>query len=635
MDSSMIQILTVFLPLLSFILVGTLGQHLSKKAMNILSCGLLGLSALCGSLTYVEVVLQGKSQVINLFSWIAVGKLTANWSIVLNPLTATMVGMVTLISFLIHVYSVGYMEHDKTPARFMAYLGLFTFMMLILVVAQDLIQLFFGWEGVGLASYLLIGYWYERPSANNAAIKAFVVNRVGDLGLILGIGCIFYLFQTVNIDKLLTMAQFQPKPFFNFYDLSIPAYEVVALLLFFGAMGKSAQLGLHTWLPDAMEGPTPVSALIHAATMVTAGVFLLARLSPLYELAPFARSVVVVIGASTALFAGTVALTQNDIKRVIAYSTCSQLGYMFFAAGLSAYNAAIFHLVTHAFFKALLFLGAGAVIHAMSDEQNMQRMGGLAKYIPVTFSMMIIGSLALGGTPFFSGYFSKEAILEAALHTEGLIGNFAYTMGLVAAFLTALYSWRLIFLTFTGKSRADEKVQSHVHEPSLIMLTPLLFLSVGAVFVGFIANSAFLSKEYWMQSIVVNLTHEESSSIIQQLPILVSFLGIGVSFLLYVRLTRLPQLLAQKLSGLYTFLYNKWYFDELYNWIFVSPVKKIGLIFWRRGDEITIDGYGPDGAADMVGRIAHRLRYMQTGFVYHYAFGMVIGVVGILWWCLK
>ncbi|MGN6670583.1 MAG: NADH-quinone oxidoreductase subunit L, partial [Candidatus Nucleicultricaceae bacterium] len=469
--------LPIFLPFLSFLIGGLIGHRVSTRLYNWLSCSLLGAACFFGWKVFYSVIVDGASFTIPLFKWIEIGKIASTWTIVYTPITVTMVVTVLTVSFLVHVYSTGYMEHDDTPKRFMAYLGLFTFMMLVLVVADDMFQLFFGWEGVGLASYLLIGYWYVKPAANAAAMKAFIVNRIGDLGLIIGIACLYLFFKTIHIDTILSSIS-KVDPFITAFGMRFNAFEIMAALLFVGAMGKSAQLGLHTWLPDAMEGPTPVSALIHAATMVTAGVFLVARLSPLYEVAVIVKGAIIIIGAVTAFFAGTIALTQTDIKRVIAYSTCSQLGYMFLATGLSAYNAALFHLVTHAFFKALLFLGAGSVIHAMSDEQDMRQMGGLWRHIPKTYVMMVIGTLSITGVPFFSGFFSKEAILDAARDSHVSLSQIGYLLGIISTVLTALYSWRLIFLTFHGTSRASEIVQSHLHEPGARMLFPLWILVI-------------------------------------------------------------------------------------------------------------------------------------------------------------
>ena len=464
-------------------------------------------------------------------------------------------------------------------------------------------------------------------------MKAFIVNRVGDVGLALGIAAIYLTFNTVDIAEVLSKLNIAITLNFTFFEYTFNRLEVIGFLLFIGAMGKSAQLGLHTWLPDAMEGPTPVSALIHAATMVTAGVFLVARMSPLYEMAPYARTFIVIIGATTALFAGTIALMQNDIKRVIAYSTCSQLGYMFFAAGLSAYNIAIFHLVTHAFFKALLFLGSGAVIHAMSDEQDMRRMGGIWRKIPATYAMMWIGSLALAGIPFFAGFYSKDAILMAAWFGDGISSQYAYLLGIGAAFLTALYSWRLLIMTFNGKTRADEKVTSHIHEPGATMLIPLLVLSIGAIFAGFVGEGFFTVKGFWKNAIAFKTEHHEHMPlIIHYMPLIAGIVGITLAYFFYLYRVNLPVLLAQKFKAVYEFLLNKWYVDELYQWLFVNPSQKIGSIFWQKGDGDIIDGYGPNGVADKVMKAANRVSRVQSGYVYHYALSFMVGFAALIAW---
>lgn len=624
--------MSLFFPLLSFIILGLFGQQLGRRISNFVACCLLLLSL--GGALYIfwTVVLSNKSSVVPLLTWIEVGYFKAVWALDFNPLSASMLLVVIGVSFFVHVYSTEYMSHDATPPRFMAYLGLFTFMMIMLVTATDMLQLFFGWEGVGLASYLLIGYWYERPSANTAAFKAFVVNRVGDLGLILGIAGLFFIFKTLNIDTILASLSTIKGVEFGALGFNFPAVEVICFCLFIGAMGKSAQLGLHTWLPDAMEGPTPVSALIHAATMVTAGVFLVARLSPLYELAPYVQSMIIVVGATTALFAGTIAMTQNDIKRIIAYSTCSQLGYMFLATGLSAYDAALFHLITHACFKALLFLGAGAVIHAMSDEQDIRKMGGLWRSIPVTFIMMIVGSLALSGVPFFSGFYSKEAILEAAAHHHSKVAYYGHIVALVAAFLTSFYSWRLVFITFLGKSRADERVQSHIHEPGIGMIFPLLALSLGAIFLGWLAHEALLSPAYWRHSLVTHMGGESHTSMV--LPLTAGLGGIVFSFIMYVLMPTWPSKCATFFKALYHLFLHKWYFDEIYTAIFVKPAQALGKFLWVRGDNKLIDSYGPDGVADAVGKAAYRVKALQTGYVNHYAYVMVVAVTALLFYAL-
>jgi NADH-quinone oxidoreductase subunit L len=541
----------------------------------------------------------------------------------------------------VHVYSIGYMAHDSSISRFQSYLSLFTFAMLMLVTADNLVQMFFGWEGVGLASYLLIGFWYEKPSANAAAVKAFIVNRVGDFGFALGIFGLFGLFGTVGLDAIFAAAPAKVGMVVTLLGFKVHAITVCCLLLFVGAMGKSAQLGLHTWLPDAMEGPTPVSALIHAATMVTAGVFMVARMSPLFELSNAALAVVAVIGAATAIFAATVACVQTDIKRIIAYSTCSQLGYMFFAIGVSAYQAAIFHLMTHAFFKALLFLGAGSVIHAMSDEQDIRRMGGIWKHVKVTWALMWVGSLALAGIPFFSGYFSKDIILEAAYGAGTVAGQGAFWIGILAALLTAFYSWRLLLLTFHGRPRADEHVMAHVHESPAVMVVPLLFLAVGAMFAGWAGYDLFVgpaSHDFWGRALLVLESHPALDNAhhvpdwVKLAPTVAAALGIAVAYLLYVFVPSLPGLLAAALPGLHRFLLHKWYFDELYDAVFVRPAFRLGRGLWQGGDAALIDGLGPDGVAALSRGLARRVAALSSGYLYHYAFAMLIGVAGFVTW---
>lgn len=568
---------------------------------------------------------HGKIITLSLLPWLDVGNLQVYWGLYFDPLSVTMVLLVNIISFLVHVYSIGYMSHDPNSSRFMSYLSLFTFMMLMLVTADNLMQLFFGWEGVGLTSYLLIGFWYERESANQAALKAFLINRIGDLGFIIGIAATFLVFKTLEFDQLFQLIPLKEGHTFNFLGYKFSKIEIIGFLFFIGAMGKSAQIGLHTWLPDAMEGPTPVSALIHAATMVTAGVFLLVRLSPLYELAPYTRDFIALVGGITAIFAGSIAITQNDIKRVIAYSTCSQLGYMFMAIGLSAYNGALFHLVTHAFFKALLFLGAGAVIHALSDEQDMRHMGGLWRSIPVTYTVMIIGSLALCGIPFFAGYFSKDYILEVALQNPSWVGQVTYSLGISAAILTAFYSWRLLFLTFHGQNKANELVMSHIHEPGYSMLLPLFVLVFGSIFGGYLGKVFFLDERFWEGTIrIQNLNH--LNFFLENLPTMSAFLGIGLAIYFYLVRPQLPSLIVQRFKKIYLFLYNKWFFDELYNRLFLSNTLKGARILWLNIDQKIIDGYGPEGFASVVYRIAKRASQLQTGYIYHYVLALVGGL---------
>jgi NADH-quinone oxidoreductase subunit L len=513
--------------------------------------------------------------------------------------------------------------------------------MLMLVTADNFVQMYFGWEGVGLASYLLINFWYEKPSANNASIKAFIVNRVGDFGFALGIMAIFYLFGSVHFDTVFAAAAQKAGQTMNFLGFDLDALTVACLLLFMGAMGKSAQLGLHTWLPDAMEGPTPVSALIHAATMVTAGVFMVARLSPIFEYAPIALNVIAIVGASTAFVAATIGLTQYDIKRVIAYSTMSQLGYMFFALGVSAYSAAMFHLMTHAFFKALLFLGAGSVIHAMSDEQDIRKMGGIWRLIPLTYALMWIGSLALAGIPFFAGYYSKDMILEAAYAAHSGVGAYAFWLGIAAAMMTAFYSWRLIILTFHGRPRANDRVMAHVHESPPIMTVPLAVLAVGSLFAGAFAYSWFVGEgreAFWGESIFVLHEHDTIEaahhvpSWVPLAPFIAGAIGIALAYVFYMFVPQLPGIVTNALGGLYRFVYRKWMFDELYDWLFVQPARLLGYGLWKSGDGAIIDGVGPDGIAAATRDVAFRAARLQTGYVYHYAFVMVIGVVLLVGW---
>jgi NADH-quinone oxidoreductase subunit L len=633
----------VFLPLLGAAIAGLFGSRIGDRAAQIITCGAVGTSGLLSIVAFYEVALLGNSQVIHLFKWIESGDFQVAWALRFDTLTAVMALVVANVSALIHIYSIGYMAHDRSIPRFFSYLSLFTFFMLALVTANNFLQLFFGWEGVGLASYLLIGFWYDRPSANAAAIKAFLVNRVGDFGFALGIMAVFFVFGSVGFDAVFAAAPEKTRIVIEFLGLRLPALELICVLLFIGAMGKSAQIGLHTWLPDAMEGPTPVSALIHAATMVTAGVFMVARFSPLFEYAPVALSVVAVVGATTAFMAATIALVQTDIKRVIAYSTCSQLGYMFFALGVSAYPAAIFHLMTHAFFKALLFLGAGSVIHAMSDEQDMRKMGGIWRLIPVTYAVMWVGSLALAGVPFFAGYYSKDIILEAAFGAHSSVGAFAFWMGIVAAVLTAFYSWRLLFLTFHGEPRADEKVMAHVHESPKVMTIPLILLALGAMFSGYLGYELFVGEDagdFWRDSILMLPAHgalEAAHHVVpwvKTLPTALAAFGIAVAFFLYVRFPRIPGMLAERAKGLHLFLVHKWYFDELYDRLFVRSARALGYGFWKSGDKAVIDGVGPDGVAAAALGLAKRASRLQTGYVYHYAFAMLIGVVGFITWYL-
>jgi NADH-quinone oxidoreductase subunit L len=632
---------TVFLPLLGALIAGLFGRFIGDRGAQIITCALLITSAVLAGLIFQKVALGGHPETVVIATWIQSGTVDVSWSLKVDTLTAVMLIVVTWVSAAVHVYSVGYMSHDPSIARFHSYLSLFTFAMLMLVTSDNLVQMFFGWEGVGVASYLLIGFWYEKPSASAAAIKAFVVNRVGDFGFALGIFGTYFLFGSIGFDAIFGAAASKATATVTFFGIEWHAITICCLLLFVGAMGKSAQLGLHTWLPDAMEGPTPVSALIHAATMVTAGVFMVARMSPLFEFSDTALTVVTVVGAATAIFAATVGCVQNDIKRVIAYSTCSQLGYMFFAIGVSAYQAAIFHLMTHAFFKALLFLGAGSVIHAMSDEQDIRRMGGIWKHVKVTWALMWIGSLALAGIPFFAGYYSKDTILEAAYASHTIAGQGAYWLGCLAAFLTAFYSWRLLLLTFHGRSRADEHVMAHVHESPAVMLIPLLFLATGAVFAGWLGFDMFVghaNHDFWGHSILVTDAHpalEHSHHVpewVALMPTIVGVSGIALAYLFYAFAPGLPGALAGAFQPVYRFLLNKWYFDELYDILFVKPAFKLGRGLWQGGDGALIDGVGPDGVAAATQVIAKRIGRAQSGYLYHYAFAMLIGVAVLVTW---
>ena len=626
----------VFAPLLGALIAGLLGRQIGDRASQAVTVGCMVVAAVCGAISFFPVVsgtaLPG---VVSLGTWMDVAGFRVDWALRYDTLSAVMVGMITFIATLIHVYSVGYMSHDATIPRFFAYLSLFTFAMLMLVTADNLVQLFFGWEGVGLASYLLIGYWYDRPSANKAAMKAFVVNRVGDLFFAVGIALVFLLFNSVEFTEVFARAHEHVNDTYRVLGADWRAFEVIGVLLFIGAMGKSAQLGLHTWLPDAMEGPTPVSALIHAATMVTAGVFLMARMSPLLEYAPGALGFVTFIGASTALFAATIGCVQTDIKRIIAYSTCSQLGYMFIAAGVGAYQASIFHLFTHAFFKALLFLGAGSVIHAMSDEQDIRRMGGIWRRIPFTYAAMWIGSLALAGIPLFAGYYSKDAILEAAYARGSGAAIYGFLCGIVAAFLTAFYSWRLLILTFHGQPRADRHVMEHVHESPASMLLPLGLLSLGALLTGYVFHESFVGhdwREFWRGAIVnapgndiIDAMHHVPGWV-PLAPTVVGLLGIGLAYLFYVARPDLPGLLAARFARVHDFVLHKWYFDELYDAVFVRPATRLARGLWQVGDAKLIDGI-PNGVASLTAGGSGQVVRIQTGSLAVYAFSMLIGLV--------
>ncbi|MGI9483861.1 MAG: NADH-quinone oxidoreductase subunit L [Hyphomicrobiales bacterium] len=629
----------VFLPLLGAIIAGFGGRALGAKASSYLTSGFLVISAILSWYAFYDVAIGGNTYKIEVMRWVTSGALEANWAFRIDTLTAVMLVVVNTVSSLVHIYSIGYMSHDPHQPRFFSYLSLFTFAMLMLVTSDNLLQMFFGWEGVGLASYLLIGFWYTRPSACAAAIKAFIVNRIGDFGFSLGIFATFFIFDSIDLDTVFNAAPGQVGQTFEFLGMQVDVLTTICILLFIGAMGKSAQFLLHTWLPDAMEGPTPVSALIHAATMVTAGVFLVARCSPLFELSPTALTVVTLVGTVTAFFAATVGLVQNDIKRVIAYSTCSQLGYMFAALGLGAYGVAIFHLFTHAFFKALLFLGSGSVIHAMSDEQDMRNMGGLFPYLKVTWALMAIGTIALTGFPFTAGYFSKDAIIEAAYASHSALSGFSFWMLLLAAFMTSFYSWRLMFMTFHGKPRASAEVMGHVHESPNVMLVPLYILALGSLAAGFLFKDYFIGHdeaEFWATS----LYRSPENRIVEELhhvpgwvpwaPFVMMALGFALAWLFYIKDTTLPVRLAKMHEPLYKFLLNKWYFDEIYDFFLVRSTMWLGRFLWKKGDGWLIDGFGPDGVSARVIDVTNRIVRLQTGFVYHYAFAMLIGVAALV-----
>ena len=633
----------VFFPLIGALIAGLFGRIIGDRQAEYVTTGLLILSAMLSCVAFVDVTMNGGATKILVLEWMKSGSLSIDWTLRIDTLTAVMLVVVTGVSSLVHVYSIGYMSHDPNRARFFAYLSLFTFMMLMLVTADNFLQLFFGWEGVGLASYLLIGFWFKKGSANAAAIKAFVVNRVGDFGLILGMSAIYFSVGSLQFDEVFAAAGALAEGQFDFLGLTLPTLTTICLLLFMGAMGKSAQFLLHTWLPDAMEGPTPVSALIHAATMVTAGVFLVARCSPLFELSPTALNVVVIMGAITAFFAATVGLVQNDIKRVIAYSTCSQLGYMFVALGIGAYQAAIFHLFTHAFFKALLFLGAGSVIHAMGDEQDMRKMGGLRQLIPATFFMMFIGTIALTGFPLTAGYYSKDAIIEAAFAAHAAPHMFAFVLLVVAAFFTSFYSWRLMFLTFFGAPRCSNETLSHVHESPPVMLVPLIVLTFGALFAGLVFAGSFIGEgqaAFWSGTIFTaadnHVLHELHNvpSWVKFSPLVMMLSGFVLAWIMYIHRPKWPSEIAAQHDLIYKFLLNKWYFDEIYHFIFVRPAKWLARLFWKGGDGYIIDGFGPDGVAASVVRVTRRVVALQTGFVYHYAFVMLLGVAGFVSWLM-
>jgi NADH-quinone oxidoreductase subunit L len=625
--------LILFLPLLGSFISAFFYKRIGDRTCQIITSAFIVTGAILSSIILLETIKTGKVYEYPIFNWITSGSLKLNWSIYVDSLTAVMLVVVNSVSALVHIYSIGYMSHDPHKPRFMSYLSLFTFMMLSLITADNFLQLFFGWEGVGLASYLLIGFWFKKETANSASMKAFIVNRVGDLGLLIAMFLIFKTFGTLNFSEVFSQAADHSKNSIKIFGGEYNLITTICVFLFIGAMGKSAQIFLHTWLPDAMEGPTPVSALIHAATMVTAGVFLVARCSPLFEYSQYALNLVAFVGATTAIFAASIAIVQTDIKRIIAYSTCSQLGYMFFAAGMGAYNVAIFHLFTHAFFKALLFLGAGSVIHAFHDEQNIEKMGGVWKKIPLTYALMLIGTLALTGFPLLAGFYSKDAIIESAYFSKSLFAGYAFVIGLTTAFITSIYSWRLIFKTFHGKYNNTMSFEK-VHESGPVMLIPLLLLAVGAIFSGYVFHGIFIGEntQFWGKAIffLKQTAHGHPPLwLLILIPTLV-ISAIPLSFILFLKRQDIVEGFINNNKPFYNFLVKKWYFDELYDSIFVKSFRGIGTFLWQRGDVKTIDAYGPDGVAKVVKNLSDRASSIQSGYLYHYATVILIGVVLIV-----
>ena len=625
--------LILFLPLLGSFISAFFYKRIGDRTCQIITSAFIVTGAILSSIILLETIKTGKVYEYPILNWITSGSLKLHWSIYVDSLTAVMLVVVNSVSALVHIYSIGYMSHDPHKPRFMSYLSLFTFMMLSLITADNFLQLFFGWEGVGLASYLLIGFWFKKETANNASMKAFIVNRVGDLGLLIAMFLIFKTFGTLNFSEVFSQAADQSKNSIKMFGGEYNLITTICVFLFIGAMGKSAQIFLHTWLPDAMEGPTPVSALIHAATMVTAGVFLVARCSPLFEYSQYALNLVAFVGATTAIFAASIAIVQTDIKRIIAYSTCSQLGYMFFAAGMGAYNVAIFHLFTHAFFKALLFLGAGSVIHAFHDEQNIEKMGGVWKKIPLTYALMLIGTLALTGFPLLAGFYSKDAIIESAYFSKSLFAGYAFVIGLTTAFITSIYSWRLIFKTFHGKYNNTMSFEK-VHESGPVMLIPLLLLAVGAIFSGYVFHGIFIGEntQFWGKAIffLKQTAHGHPPLwLLILIPTLV-ISAIPLSFILFLKRKDIVEGFVNNNKPFYNFLVKKWYFDELYDLIFVKSFRGIGTFLWQRGDVKTIDAYGPDGVAKVVKNLSDRASSIQSGYLYHYATVILIGVVLIV-----
>ena len=627
----------VFLPLLGCVIAGLFGRAIGPRPSELVTTTLLFASMVLSWIALAWVGFGRQDAHVVLTTFIGSGDLHAEWALRIDPLTAVMLVVVTTVSAFVHLYSIGYMQEDPGRPRFFSFLSLFTFAMLMLVTADNLVQLFFGWEGVGLASYLLIGFWYQKPEANAAAIKAFIVNRVGDFGFALGIFAVFMMVGALDFDTIFAQAPGLVGKTIYFLGYQMDALTLICVLLFIGAMGKSAQFLLHTWLPDAMEGPTPVSALIHAATMVTAGVFMVARLSPLFELAPSALAFVTFIGATTAFFAATVGLVQNDIKRIIAYSTCSQLGYMFVAMGVGAYSVGMFHLFTHASFKALLFLGSGSVITAMHHEQDIRKMGGLRSKLPFTYWTMIIGTLALTGFPLTAGYYSKDAVIEAAYSGRGSVAMYGYLLTLISAALTAFYSWRLIFKTFHGEPD-DRHAFEHARESPLVMLVPLAVLALGSIVTGFAFDAVFAghgAEGFFRESLKFARGDAEVGHapwFIAVLPTVMMAAGFLVAWRFYIRRPELPAEFARQASLLYRFLLNKWYFDEIYDFLLVRPALWLGRLLWKGGDERVIDGLGPDGISARVIDITRNVMRLQTGYLYHYAFAMLIGVAALVTW---
>ncbi len=627
-------LLSVFLPLISYLICIFLNKLVEERILNFVSCFLMASSTIFSVISLLLLQINGDQSYI-ITNWISSGSLNIDWSLNLNLLTVSMVIMVNFISTIIHVYSVGYMSKDSRRIIFMGYLGLFTFFMLFLVSSSNLIQLFVGWEGVGLTSYLLIGFWSHKDEANKASLKAFVANRVGDFGLLISLFTIFIVFGTININEILLLVNSHSQSYFNFFGIQVHSISLIVVSMFVGCMGKSAQFGLHVWLPDAMEGPTPVSALIHAATMVTAGVFLLILMSPLIEVSQFGKSLILIIGSITCLFASCVAIFQNDIKRIIAYSTCSQLGYMFMAIGVSAYSVAFFHLLSHAFFKALLFLGAGSVIHSMSDEQDIKKMGGIYNRIPLTYVSMLIGSFALMGLPFLSGYFSKDLILEFIFLSNQNFSFFAFIIGVLGVFLTTIYSSRLLIHVFHRKNLSDEKVFAHIHESPLVMVAPLVILASFSIFFGIFFNGFFagpLLEDIWSKLIHVNLEVNKMYSLndipklIKKLPLLMIITGLIVSFVVYFKFEKQASYFKKKLNFIVSFFYNKCYIDELYQLVIIKPSIYLGKGFWKSIDIDLIDNLGPNGISRLISSFGTFVSRLQSGYLYHYVLSVVIGL---------